>query len=85
MKKPFIKIVLLISLLSAFGQTTEYKLKAVFLEGFTRFVEWPDPGFEFSDTTNIFIITVIGENPFIKELEDLYTATKITTLKLTKY
>jgi len=65
-----------------FGQATEDKLKAVFLERFTRFVEWPDHHSEFSDTSRPFVIKVIGKNPFNSSLEDLYTNAKIKNKKV---
>ena len=64
------------------AQTTEYKLKAVFLERFTRFIEWPDPDSRFTDTTKSFNISVIGENPFGSALDDLYSNTKIKNKKV---
>jgi hypothetical protein len=52
-------------------QIEEYIIKAVFLERFARFVEWP-PEDEEGDTTDKFVITVIGNNPFKTVLDSLY-------------
>jgi hypothetical protein len=84
-KHALVKILLLSmfwALYPLMGQTTEYKLKAVFLERFTRFIEWPAPNTRFSDTTKSFIITVIGDNPFGSALDDLYSSTKIKNKKV---
>ncbi|UCE36565.1 MAG: YfiR family protein [Thermoplasmata archaeon] len=61
---------------SAFAQQSEYTIKAVFLEHFTRFIEWPESsGIE--DTSSAFVIEVIGENPFGSILEEIYAEQKI--------
>ena len=57
-------------------QEAEYQMKALFLEQFTRFIEWPKSA-EISDTTKPFIILVIGENPFDLILEMTYKNKKI--------
>ncbi len=58
------------------AQDIEYRIKAGFLEKFTRFVDWPA---EFADTdsSSPFIIAVIGDNPFGTLLEDLYRGRKM--------
>jgi len=58
------------------AQTSEYELKAVYLERFTRFVDWSEES-SMSDTTKPFVIGVIGENPFGKCLERIYEKRKI--------
>jgi len=68
-------ILLLISVVSfinhMFSQPQEYSVKAVFIERFTQFIDWPKE--VLSETAPpFFIIGVIGENPFGNELEDLY-------------
>jgi len=45
----------------------EYQLKAVFLNGFTKFIVWPDHTFAKSDTP--LRICVLGEHPFGKALD----------------
>ncbi len=59
-----------------FAQTSEYTIKAAFLERFTRFIEWPEEP-AVSDTTESFVLGVIGENPFGSILEQLYATQKI--------
>lgn len=58
------------------AQTSEYELKAVYLERFTRFVDWPEES-SISDTTKPFVIGIIGENPFGKCLKRIYEKQKI--------
>lgn len=62
--------------LSVFADIPEYTVKAVFLERFTRFIEWPEET-RIDDPAEPFIIAVIGKNPFGKTLEKLYTEQKI--------
>ncbi len=60
----------------AFSQETgfnskEYLLKAIFLERFTRFVEWPlEAGVDRIETP--FVIGIIGGTPFESVLETVY-------------
>ena len=58
------------------AQASEYRLKAVFLERFTRFIEWPEKT-SISDTSKPFVIKIIGKNPFGDVLETIYSKTKI--------
>ncbi len=62
--------------LSAVAQQSEYTIKAVFLEHFTRFIEWPEP-FEIDDASDPFCVAVIGENPFGSTLDQIYSEQKI--------
>jgi hypothetical protein len=62
--------------ISAVAQQSEYTIKAVFLEHFTRFIEWPDSS-GITDTSTPFIVAVIGENPFDSILEQTYAKQKI--------
>jgi hypothetical protein len=48
---------------------TEYQVKAVFLEKFGQFVEWPDHAF--AGVGSPLVIGVFGENPFRDALENL--------------
>ena len=57
--------------LMAAAQTGEYTVKAVYLERFTRFVEWPE-GAAIEDTTESFVIAVLGEHPFGDTLDEVY-------------
>ena len=54
----------------------EYTVKAVFLERFTRFIEWP-PDKQVDDISKPFVIAVIGKNPFGPKLNNLYSKHKI--------
>ena len=46
----------------------EYKIKAVFLYNFAKFVEWPPN--VFPDANTPFVIGVLGQDPFGSYLED---------------
>lgn len=82
MKKKIIYILLLIllNIFNGYTQTQEYVLKAVYLERFARFMEWPNES-SVKNLNTPFIIGVIGENPFGGELEKLY---KIQLIKQKK-
>lgn len=58
------------------SQLEEYVIKAVFLERFTRFIEWPD-SVNMPDTSKPFVIGIVGENPFGATFNDLYATRKI--------
>ena len=58
-----------------------YTVKAVFLERFTRFVEWP-PEAAINDKLQPFIIAVIGKNPFGTKLNTIYSTRKIRDKKV---
>lgn len=62
--------------ISAVAQQSEYTIKAVFLEHFTRFIEWPESS-NIEDTSSPFFIAIIGENPFGSILEQIYAEQKI--------
>jgi hypothetical protein len=47
----------------------EYRVKAVFLFNFSRFVEWPDSAFAAPDAP--FVIGVFGQDPFGPELDEV--------------
>lgn len=77
MKKFFIFIILyfcMIPFISA--QTNEYMLKGVFIEKFTNFIEWPKTS-SVPDTTQSFVIAVLGKNPFGNILNNIYQHQKI--------
>ena len=64
------------------AQTTDaYTVKAVFLERFTRFVEWP-PEAAIDAKLQPFIIAVIGKNPFGTRLDTIYSTRKILDKKV---
>lgn len=58
------------------AQQKEYTVKAVFLEHFTRFIQWPE-AMENADATQPFCVAVIGENPFGPILDQIYAEQKI--------
>ncbi len=59
----------------------EYSLKAVFLERFTRFIDWPE---EQSPENNLkpFVISIIGNPPFADLLRNIYQTQKIQGKKV---
>ncbi len=73
---PALLTILLVSVNLVQAQLSEYEVKAVFLERFTRFIEWPE-GSSVYDTTKPFVLGIIGKNPFDSKLEELYSTQKI--------
>jgi hypothetical protein len=72
----------LIICLTASGLTKgvdEYLLKAVFLERFTRFIDY---GTAPSENQGDFIIAVYGHNPFEQKLEQVYASQTILNRKV---
>ena len=63
--------VFLFCCLSCFAQESEYQLKALFFEQFSRFIEWP-ASMDVQDTSKPFHISVLGKNPFGTLLHDTY-------------
>lgn len=66
-------LVLLAGVVPAAGQSEaelEYKIKAVYLLNFTRFVEWPQSTFPAADSP--FRVCVAGQNPFGKLLDEAF-------------
>jgi hypothetical protein len=59
-----------------FAQDFEYKVKAEFLERFTRFIEWPDDS-PLKDPDKSFCICVTGKNPFGGYLHEMAVQVKI--------
>ncbi|MBD3314585.1 MAG: DUF4154 domain-containing protein [Chitinivibrionales bacterium] len=54
----------------------EYQIKSVYLERFTRFIDWPENS-AVNDTAIPFIIGVVGRNPFGSILEKDYAHHRI--------
>jgi len=76
----FIRIILIIILsvlsVNTYSQVQEYAVKAALLEKFTLFIEWPkESGID--NKSQPFIISVIGDNPFGKVLDNTYKNQKI--------
>jgi len=63
------------------AQYTETEIKAVYLEKFTRFLEWPEDS-ALSDTAQPFVLCVLGENPFDNILDEVYKKNKIKNRKV---
>jgi hypothetical protein len=61
---------------NAHSQTPEYEVKAVFLERFTQFIEWPDAA-GIADTSTPFVLGVFGDHRFGSILDEIYTNTRI--------
>jgi hypothetical protein len=59
-----------------YSQSRESLLKAGYIEKFTHFVQWPDNQGK-SNVINEFVLAVIGKNTFGKDLEDLFSKTRI--------
>ncbi len=57
----------------------EFQVKAVFLEKFTRFIEWP---LNVLNASKPFVIGVIGEISFKRELSNIYLNQKIKKKKV---
>ena len=64
-----------------YAQYAEYEVKAAYLEKFTRFIEWPENSV-LSDTTQPFVIGVLGENPFDRILDEVYEKYRIKNRKV---
>lgn len=69
-------IYLILSLNPAYAEISEYDLKAVFLERFTRFVEWPADS-NINDPTKPFILGVVGKNQFGSRIEEISDTLRI--------
>lgn len=67
--------------LPVLAQYSKTEIKAVYLERFTRFIEWPE-NFALSDTTQPFVLGILGENQFGNILEDIYKKYKIKKRKV---
>lgn len=63
------------------AQVSEYNVKAVLLERLTLFIEWPEES-AVNDTSQPFILGIIGENPFGSILEQIYSNQKIKDKKV---
>jgi len=73
--------VVVVSPASIRAQTLEYKLKAEFLERFTRFIEWPASAFAAGDSP--FVLCVLGGNPFGGYLTQMAQTRKVQNRKIT--
>ncbi|ELR73899.1 putative transmembrane protein [Fulvivirga imtechensis AK7] len=53
---------------ASLAQIGENRLKSVWMEKFSRFIEWPD-----TDTSEYFVIAILGNGEINHALEDLYS------------
>jgi hypothetical protein len=65
--KPLTIVLALGLVLPAFGQVSEYAVKAAYLFNFAKFVEWPKG--TFGGNTEPILIGVLGEDPFGEDLD----------------
>jgi len=72
----FLFLLFFLSFINGYAQISEYHIKAVYLQKFTRFIEWPDTS-EMKDTSKPFRITVLGAHAFNGILDDIYKNNKI--------
>lgn len=75
-------IIIIVSPFISSAQSSEYMVKAAFLEKFTRFIEWPESS-NMDNKTQPFVISIIGKNPFGSILTNLYSTQKINGRKVT--
>ena len=81
--KSFLLLVLLLVSLqnSLHAQSRESLIKAGFIEKFTHFVEWPDIMAD-SDSSNTFVIKIIGKSLIGNALEDLFNSVSIKGMEV---
>lgn len=59
----------------------ENKVKSIYLERFTRFIDWK-PSSETDDHNTPFIIVIFGKSSFSSALDNVYSKTKIKNKKV---
>jgi hypothetical protein len=59
----------------------EYEVKAVFLFNFAQFIDWPESAL--ADTNAVFVIGVLGEDPFGAVLDQIVSGERIRGRPLT--
>ncbi|MDP8206156.1 MAG: YfiR family protein [Candidatus Electryonea clarkiae] len=74
-------LLFLVQLQTSFAEKNEQLVKAIFLEKFTQFIDWPSES-TIEDSSSPFILGVIGKNPFGTNLEDIYSSQKIKNRKV---
>lgn len=79
-RNPWINLTICLLAISSsvhvFGATSEYTMKAAFIEKLTHFVDWPDDS-PLADPNHVFTLCVIGKNPFEGSLQKLASQMKI--------
>jgi hypothetical protein len=68
------------SAVSAQSISREYTIKAVFLFNFTQYVDWPRTSF--TNGEKVFVIGVLGADPFGKYLEEVVSGEKVKGLPI---
>src|SRR6478736_460717 len=63
------------------SQPSESQLKAAFLYNFAKFTDWPSNAFTSTETP--FVIGILGDNPFGKDLEQTIAGKKISEHPMT--
>lgn len=63
------------------AQSSEYLLKAGFLERFTRFIDWPEDSLQINPALP-FTLLVMGKSPFRGELEDFFSQIRVKNRKV---
>lgn len=66
---------------STSAQSEEYILKTVFIEKFTRFIEWPAAS-KINDPSKPFILGVVGKNPIEASFAKIFSTNKIKEKKV---
>jgi len=61
---------------NTYAQSREYTLKAVYIEKFTRFTNWP-PGCGIENKEEPFSVYVLGNQAFSKTLKNIFSIQKI--------
>lgn len=75
-KRIIIFLFLILISFKSFSQANVYVLKAVYLEKFSRFIKWPEESL-MNDQDKPFVISVIGNTPLTKNLEQIYAVQKV--------
>jgi YfiR/HmsC-like len=65
----------------AAGEPTEYRVKAVFLLNFTKFIGWPPAAFEASDSP--IAICILGADPFGSEMDRILAGEVVNGRRVT--
>lgn len=81
LKRISLFFVLILMSAQVFAQASEYVLKAVYLEKFTRFISWPEESLA-NNPDEPFVIGVIGRTPLSANLEQIYSTQKINSKKV---
>jgi hypothetical protein len=78
---PAVLLSLLVSPIHAAPPVDEDTVKAVMVERFTRFIEWPERS-DVSDPSRPFVVGVVGRNSFVSVMERIYSKRTIRGKKV---